>query len=764
MEIVSHQREVTSGGMKASTAFTIKGDAHVMAILSSLYKHPEEALVREYMTNMNDANIALLRVNPKAKIRSPVIRVPSRLSPTLEFQDFGIGMDYDMVWQVYTQYGNSTKNGNNEEVGGFGLGSKTAFAYNNGAPWNIIATKDGVTNYFMCFVGENGIPQMTHIETKREGLPSGVTVSIPIKHNDISKITEAVKKFVPYFPTDILVTGGITNAEIAVKEYDFTGATWKVKAGERGYGYNTSLTVVIGNVPYEVDTVENDAQGYNKPSWLKGELYTHNSWTVHLPIGSVDIVPSRDDLKYTDRTKKAIETAMNKCGKELAEVIATSVTGAKTEWEALVMFNKATKKLVGSDVLKLHNVLKWNGVLLVEGDKVVRTLTQVRASLGKNITVTEFAITSSNLATPRVKEITEINVRVPDDAHAAPNSYIVIEDLPKGGISLSRGLVRQKFVKVSFGGRVAKYGHTLGRVFLLNELLTKKEVSEFFGGIPEANILFASELKGVVPTIKGESLANIYRWDGIRNFASRVKIPATETAYYYLPMTRLDNGRFGYAPAGAGIHSNSEQTMRHLTDLMELLEIEIPQSTATIPYPIIYGVLDTDVSKLTTDWTNLADMVTEKLIEKAKSQMSLLALSSGNVEDMSSTLEYKFVTDIASSQFPEAKVIADAGMEIETAHKKVQPLLYFLRDNQAVLDTANSLLTAELAKTIKDEGKKVKKNLTKDAKEFIEQYPVLKMMFTMWKSTQNYYYGADRSKDSKKILKENLQLVLDNKR
>lgn len=58
---------------------------------------------------------------------------PTSLAQYLEFKDFGIGMSEDTIMTVFTQYGNSTKNDSNDEVGGFGIGSKTAFCYNEGS-------------------------------------------------------------------------------------------------------------------------------------------------------------------------------------------------------------------------------------------------------------------------------------------------------------------------------------------------------------------------------------------------------------------------------------------------------------------------------------------------------------------------------------------------------------------------------------------------------------------------------------------------------
>ena len=59
-------------------------------------------------------------------------------------KDFGVGMSDYEVRYVFATYMKSTKDDKANEIGAYGLGAKTPFAYTDA--FTIIAIKDGVRN------------------------------------------------------------------------------------------------------------------------------------------------------------------------------------------------------------------------------------------------------------------------------------------------------------------------------------------------------------------------------------------------------------------------------------------------------------------------------------------------------------------------------------------------------------------------------------------------------------------------------------------
>ena len=760
MRVVDLKREVTSGGMKAERAFTVKAGAHMMSILSGLYKNPLEAIVREYLSNMNDAYVALRKADPKAVFIAPLMRVPTRLSPTLEFQDFGIGMDYEMVWEVYSQYGNSTKTENDDEVGGFGLGSKTAFCYNNGSPWNITAVKNGVRNRFMAFVGEDGIPQLTHISEEATTDHSGVTVSIPIRHQDVDGVIAACHKYAKYFPMELTVEG--LDKPIEPLKYAYKGADWGMSLGKEHYGYRGGLTAVVGNVPYKVQSY--DGYGSDASALRLGQVIVGNEWTIHLPIGSVDIVPSRDDLKYSDRTKATITAAVDRVIKEFQTVVEKEIQSAKSEWEVCSHLHNLKNKLIGGTAFKFK--ITWNGKEIAD-TKITRKFADAKKAL--DITKCEaYAIVDSGTATPVVTSDANFAVDAAD-SEGTPLAFIVVDNMRKGSAGVMRGLVRQKFCN-QYNGRAARYGHKMGTAYCVATTATKKKIAEFFGGVPLDRILTTSDLKGVVPMVKGESEENIYRWDGKRHFAPRVNIPKGEDVYYYLPMTKSTNGRYGYNPTDSH-YTDMGSRMSTMFSMAKEMGISMSESVGAETYNICYGVLEEDIDGLDSNWKDLSEVLSEKVIVHLQSKLTNLAFVEANEKDVNGNSKHLgflrecFKSTEAQAAYPELITLFADANEVETKGTNVNTARSLILQ-KALLGKDVAKKITKMETTVKESQKDgvLSKNIAKRAKDIVESNKIMTLMFDFFSfaADNRYYYGNENKTNAVKIIKKNLQLALDN--
>lgn len=162
----------------------------ITTISKTLYANGTLAMVREVICNAWDAHIAANKTD-----------VPLEIVVTKNFfsvQDFGAGIHKDDIHSIYCVYGNSTKNKDNSQTGGFGLGTKAPFAY---------------SDYFTLVSCHKGIKQVSRIVRSSEdnpGKPSrsvivevptedtGITVQVPISATDkwlITRYVEGVCKF-----------------------------------------------------------------------------------------------------------------------------------------------------------------------------------------------------------------------------------------------------------------------------------------------------------------------------------------------------------------------------------------------------------------------------------------------------------------------------------------------------------------------------------------------------------------------------------------
>lgn len=602
MQITTERHDVSMSGMKSQRQFTVKAGAHIMAVLSGLYRDPIDAMVREYLTNMYDAYVALKRSNPDAKIIPPILHIPSALDPTLTFTDFGVGMSHDTVWQVYATYGESTKNNDNSEVGGFGLGSKTAFCYNGGTSWSIISRYNKEKHTFMAFIGEDGVPNLTHVSTVSTDEPNGVTVSIPIRREHMESVTTAARKYVPYFPMDLVVEGLTSRPTL---QYIVRGKNWGIASDNTAdqYSYrsaprSSNSRVIMGNVPYKINMDKIDTVGV-APQHANMDGISHvlayNSIDVYVPIGSVEIVPSRDDLKYTDRTISAIQSALRVVFKELASELNKMLASCDSAWDAMVKVREF-KKITYLEKLMLTYSYKG---MEISPQGIVRKLKDLQAH-DASIEVTSYSVASDGYSSTSAITVTES----PNEITADPLLQMLVwDDLDRGSVGVARGLAHDRLLSKTHRGRVAKYGHKTGAVYLIKTKLTREKLAELFGGMPVDHVMQSSVLRGTVSR-KNTIKDTVYRWSGT-SWTARANRPDTTDSVYYVPMVQSSTDRWGITTGG-----HTTQQRDALNALFDAWDRCFPKQ----PRPVLYGVKTDDVVDLPSNWIDFIATVRNGII------------------------------------------------------------------------------------------------------------------------------------------------------
>jgi hypothetical protein len=309
--------------------------ALVIRTLTNLYSNPYLAIFREYTSNAYDSHIKA------GQTRAVEIGLPGRLNPNLVIEDFGVGLSREGL-RAYGQYGLSSKTSNNDEVGGFGLGSKSGLAV--AAQFTVQAVKDGLKNTAIIGFDESGHPVMKFLN--EEPVPtdahSGVKITIPT--SEVSEFESAIRldMFLGWKPGTIKINGREPVLSVhdpktftPVGEHGWLRSdSGSVANGGYYYGTTRTINALVGPVRYDVQWSQLDhvdsrvQQGYFRDVVL------------NLPIGSVDLVPSREELRYTTRTKEALNKAVQKMlehGKSSYQVEMDKQESIK---DALILRNK----------------------------------------------------------------------------------------------------------------------------------------------------------------------------------------------------------------------------------------------------------------------------------------------------------------------------------------------------------------------------------------------------------------------------------------
>jgi hypothetical protein len=332
----------TLGGTSKAMSISVENMAHLQSVLSNLYSNPTLAVLREYSTNAFDAHV-------EAGVNKPIkISLPTSLSPTLMIEDFGIGMSTDQLLNMYSSYGASTKRGTNEQTGMLGLGSKSALSVTT--QFTVRSRRGGIETTALIFLNDTGAGEIKIVDTKATN-ETGTLITLAVDPKDIRGFQRAAESLFPYWP-DGSVTGleGIVVSGFS-KKSDWKWISPNVALTPKAYRYGGgTVTVVQGNVPYEIDNNQLSEAGRKAFGTLG--LNLHNL-VIIAPIGSLQFTPAREGLYYTNFTNDALVGLFSEYSTAITAHIQTLLQKAKNKEQAMDIAEEWAEYGVGT--------LTWNG-------------------------------------------------------------------------------------------------------------------------------------------------------------------------------------------------------------------------------------------------------------------------------------------------------------------------------------------------------------------------------------------------------------------
>ncbi len=294
-------------GSNYSQEFGIASSAEFFSILSkSLYTNPLLAVIREILCNAWDAHIASNNTNKPIEITVN--------SNEIIIKDYGFGIEPEKMQPIYCIYGASTKGDDKEQTGGFGLGCKAPFAYTD--TFTVESCYKGTQTIYNLAKSNDismGKPTLNTIAS----LPTedtGLKVIIPIRTDDINTIREMVTKIVLFGNIKATLNG------VKCRTFKWYPNQFVAITNIRPYGaINHNVFVQYGNVIYPVDPshLENK-ESYNLLIAFnqRNSYYDFDNlnFIIKASPNSLDLVPSRETLHYSQKTIITLETLLkNAC-------------------------------------------------------------------------------------------------------------------------------------------------------------------------------------------------------------------------------------------------------------------------------------------------------------------------------------------------------------------------------------------------------------------------------------------------------------------
>lgn len=330
MIIKDAQRKVAQSDDFKSEIASI--DAEEMRYVSSLlrnnYSNPILATVRELIANASDANVGPEKIE---------IHCPTFYAPTFSVRDFGAGLSEDDLFGLYTKYGRSTKRNDNLSIGGFGIGRFAPLSYADS--FTVTSRHNGTKTIVNVFVDEHGDTRFTKLASMPTTEPSGLEVSVATKQDDERSFVNAINACVAF-----------STKQFEVKNSEISPINWVVRSDNWGVyersNYHTGSSVVMGGVAYRIEPSQIYPLISAERSPLLFKKFGGNSLTFNhalrdsnfilfMPIGSVAIHHSREQLEYNVTTKRVVLAALERAFGEIGETFQRKLAENKT-FEAFI--------------------------------------------------------------------------------------------------------------------------------------------------------------------------------------------------------------------------------------------------------------------------------------------------------------------------------------------------------------------------------------------------------------------------------------------
>jgi hypothetical protein len=346
--ILSKEKEIVNTNISniEHKEFTIKTSAKAFKILSSqLYSDKIKSVIRELVCNAWDSHIAAKQTEPF------IIHLPSKIEPYFSVQDFGVGMSHEGIMDLYSTYFESDKTWTNDQIGAYGLGSKAPFSYTNS--FNVESVYDFKRTFYTMIINENGIPTVNKINTLPTNDHNGITVKFAVKENDFEDFLHKTVRVVRIFgiPPKVIGNDEYENLKQSLTTV-LSGDNWKYCT--TNFYANDRAVVLQGNVEYPIEEKQ-------LGKLTEKQLFVaNNKFYINFNIGDIDVTASRENIEYTEETKKLIKERLTEIYDSFIVNFKQDIKSCKTLWEARCTVVNIANKL-GFTLRNLEHIdFKWN--------------------------------------------------------------------------------------------------------------------------------------------------------------------------------------------------------------------------------------------------------------------------------------------------------------------------------------------------------------------------------------------------------------------
>lgn len=308
--------------------YSIVASAEAFETLSSkLYTNPVAAVIRELSSNAQDSHVMAGNKNKPFKLH-----IPTEDERFFEIRDYGLGMSDDFVMSVFTTYFASTKNDSEDQIGAFGLGSKSPYSLTDN--YNVISFYDGKkTTYLMS--KKDGCPVVEKISEEETDEPNGLDINFSLRDHWEYDTEERFKREAYKFfskskfqPDWNLMLKDDQLKELALSKNYYNNDTALLNFEDNSFlRYDYYCSKISVNVAGVVFDVSNDR--------IKNLPYMFYSLNIMANKNDVTVTPSRESLHYDDKTIVFINKKIDEISKNKIEEISQKIKNEELDFFTL---------------------------------------------------------------------------------------------------------------------------------------------------------------------------------------------------------------------------------------------------------------------------------------------------------------------------------------------------------------------------------------------------------------------------------------------
>lgn len=357
LNLTQQDQNFSSNVEMKSKSFGIGDASAIIDILRNrMYSMPIQTLVQEYICNAKDASIEAKTLGKKQIL----ITAPTKFACEFRVRDFGVGLSQERVENVFTLYGNSTKRDSNNQIGGYGLGAKSAWAYTDS--FTVVSFYNGTKTTYLCHVGKDNVGSMDILDVQETTEENGVEIIITVKPEDMKQFNNAVRRVLAFWDNKTYKLNITIDYQ---KELLYKDSLVEVYERTFEHEYtDCDVQLVVDGVIFPL------------PKSIESKINHCKALYIHLKTGEVDIAPSREAVIDNDK----VLAVLNKYNAHL-KAIRLEVDSQKTIDDKVTLGAKY-QAILENITFSINSELKYNNGYLELNDKLMsRRLTNKNRKL-----------------------------------------------------------------------------------------------------------------------------------------------------------------------------------------------------------------------------------------------------------------------------------------------------------------------------------------------------------------------------------------------